>query len=83
MRVEFVMNLDEHNEDVILSKEFPNCHSKWDKEISDWSYEKLLELDAIYDFSNYEECPAIDEIIYDDKGKIVKIESCIESYFSL
>lgn len=81
--VKYIKDFSEDTEEIIDYKEFPNCYDKWDKEIEDYTYNKLLELDSKYNFYDYENSPSIDEVIYDNKGKIISLYSCIELYYNL
>lgn len=81
--VKYIKNFEENDEDIIESKEFPNAKDRWDSEVREYTYRKLLDLDSQYNFTNWENAPSIDEVIYDDKGKILACCSCIELYYSL
>lgn len=83
IKVKYIKNFQEDTEEIIDSKEFPNAIDQWDKEIEDYTYHKLLELDSIYDFNDYENAESITEVIYDDKDKIITLCDCVELYYNL
>lgn len=83
IKVKYIKNFQEDTEEIIDSKEFPNAIDQWDKEIGDYTYNKLLDLNSIYDFNDYDNAESITEVIYDDKDKIIALCDCIELYYNL
>lgn len=83
IKVKYIKDIWEDTEEVIEEKEFPESYSRWDKEIEDYTYNKLLDLDNEYNFYDWENAPSITEVIYDDIGKVISMCSCIELYYNL
>lgn len=80
--VEYVVLEDNGNKKLICTESFPNATSRWDKEVQDYTHNKLLELDRFYNFSDYDNTPLILEIIYSN-GKEIYKSDCVDLYFNL
>lgn len=77
----FVLTDDEDNilEVLYESKEYD---SRWCKEFSDDEYHTLLNLDATYNFYDYDNCPNI-ILEYFENGKWKYDTSAVEYYYNL
>lgn len=59
IKFRFVIIDDEDNIVKVLYETSKEYDSQWDKEWSNVCYHKVLELNEIYDFDDYDNCPHI------------------------
>lgn len=85
IRVDFVdVDLNGNDISVRSSKEFPDCWSRFDREINNYVYEKVLALDIIYNFIDYEKLQFYIEIrYYDNRGKLVYTDDCVDYMYNI
>lgn len=85
VKFENVIEDSDYNEKRILvcEKDFPNAIDHWDGEINDYVYNKVLELDAKYDFIDYENCPFIEISYFNEKNKLLYRDDCVDYMYNL
>lgn len=82
VEVKFVLIDDNDNEQLLNKKIFLDSISKYDKNVSDYVYETVLELDKKYDFIDYDNCPYI-EIRYFENDKLKYTDDCVDYMYNL
>lgn len=87
IRVNFILYIDSipenETKELLDFKVFEKAKSRFDKEINDYVYHKVLELDAKYNFVEWETCPYVEIEYLDDKSEIIYRDNCIDYIFNL
>lgn len=83
IKVVFALINDDESENLLAAKEFANAKSIHDIEVSQYVYDKVLELDNQYDFVKYENCPTISIIYMNEDGEKIYYDDCVDYMYNL
>lgn len=86
IEVKFILHKEDGvntSSEVLDSRVFEKAISRFDGEISDYVYKKVLELDSIYDFIDYDNCPYIEIEYLNDRNETIYTDDCVDYMYGL
>lgn len=83
IKVQFVLINEDDSEIILESRNFETATSRFDSEINEYVYNKVLDLNAQYDFINFETCPNIEIRYINNKDTVIYYDNCIDYMYGL
>lgn len=90
LRVKIVDESNDDNHVLIWQQDFQTT-DRFNRELDDTLYNKVLELNSIYNFIDYDNCPDFEIytiLVTEDNGKILKekvigIDDCVQYMYNI